>query len=75
MSAIHSPAPAPILVTEPEAATYLGISSRVLYELRKSGKLPFVKFGPRGFRYRVIDLQNWAANLAADSVTTTKVGS
>ena len=41
----------PALVSPPEAAKYLGISSRTLRERSKDGLIPVVKIGKRCPRY------------------------
>ena len=50
-----------ILLTEPEAAKATGLSTRTLFSLRQSGKLPFVRVGAKAIRYRVADLEAMAA--------------
>ncbi len=51
----------PILVSEAEAAKMLGISPRKLFDLRKSGRVPFVHMGRRVL-YRVAALEDFAAS-------------
>ena len=46
----------PYLMTEPEAAQRLRISTRTLRKFRQSGRLPFVQLG-RSIRYRREDLE------------------
>ncbi len=54
------------LLTEAQASKYLGISRQFLRESRMSGRRgnradapPFVRFGKRGIRYDVCDLDRW----------------
>lgn len=55
--AVHKP----LLIGEPEAARMLGISPRKLFDLRKSGRVPFVHMGRRVL-YRVAALEDFAAS-------------
>ena len=48
------------LLSQREAARYLGISTRYLWTLRTTGKLPYLKIGNR-VKYRIDDLRRWAA--------------
>lgn len=48
-----------LLLTEPEAADLLQISSRSLFGLRKSGKLGYVPYGRTGIRYTRDQLEAW----------------
>ncbi len=75
MSLAHStPIPAPAMLDERAASIYLGVSPRLLYDLRKSGQLPSVTVGKRGVRYRLLDLDGWMAAQASKSVgTATKL--
>jgi excisionase family DNA binding protein len=50
----------PILVDSREAARLLSISPRKLWDLTSHGEIPSLKFG-RCVRYRVSDLNDWAA--------------
>lgn len=51
-----------ILLTEAEAARRLGFSPRFLQQRRYKGDGPrFVKVSARAIRYRVSDLEAWAA--------------
>lgn len=52
------PASAMLLLTEPQAAAYLNISARKLWELGACGAIPFVKIGAVK-RYRRIGLEDW----------------
>lgn len=45
------------LLTSPQAAKFLNVSPRTLWELKKSGKIEFVPVGPRLVRYAPEDLQ------------------
>jgi excisionase family DNA binding protein len=45
------------LITSPEAATFLGISTRTLHNLCSSGQIPYYKFGRRN-RYKKTELEN-----------------
>ncbi len=48
------------LLSQREAAQFLGVSTRYLWTLRTTGKLPFLKVGNR-VKYRIEDLRRWAA--------------
>lgn len=49
-----------LLLTEKEAAEMLSVSIRTLYSLRKSGRIPYVKFGKGGRpRYWRKDLEKF----------------
>jgi predicted DNA-binding transcriptional regulator AlpA len=51
-----------ILLTEDEAAQLLGFTPRFLQQRRYRGDgPPFVRISARAVRYRVGDLQGWAA--------------
>lgn len=47
------------LLTEPEAASLLGISTRGLRELRYQGKVAYVRVGKRKVRYDPDALRAW----------------
>jgi excisionase family DNA binding protein len=53
-------APQPILLPEREAAKALSLSTRTLYDLRRSGALAHVRCGARVL-YRRADLEAFAA--------------
>lgn len=53
-----------ILVTPRDAAGMLGISERTLWAMKESGQLPHVRIG-RSVRYRIVDLEAWAASQAS----------
>ena len=57
--------PAKLLVNSLEAAKLLGVSERTLWELKRSGELPFVPMGNGSqrdsVRYSVADLQAFIA--------------
>ncbi len=48
-----------ILVNESQAAKLLGICGKSVYNLRKSGQLPFVQINSSTIRYRVDALQQF----------------
>ena len=51
------------LLTTPEAADLLSISDRTLWTLTSPrGPIPCVKVGARSIRYRVCDLERYAAS-------------
>lgn len=52
-----------MLLTTPEAATYLGISPKTLETWRSTGRqaVPYVRVG-RLIRYRMRDLDEWMAS-------------
>jgi len=59
-----------LLLTAAEAAQALAISARSLWALTAPrGPIPVVRVGPtgRGVRYRVLDLERWAAEQAEAS--------
>jgi len=47
------------LLTEPEAAVYLGLSNWTVRKWRIEGKLPAIKIGWRSIRYRLTDLEQF----------------
>lgn len=63
------PAPPSPVVTEPDAARYIGMSAAFLRRARMTGRTksssegpPFVRIpGGRGIRYRIVDLDAWLA--------------
>jgi len=50
-----------ILLTYREAAKRLSICERTLWGLVDRGEIPTVRIGPRGVRFRVKTLDDWAA--------------
>ena len=48
------------LLSQREAAQFLGVSTRYLWTLRTTGKLPYIRVGNR-VKYRIEDLRRWAA--------------
>lgn len=57
-----------LLLVAKDAAAFLGISLRKLYELRAAGELPApVRLGERIVRYRRSDLEAYVASLAGDA--------
>jgi hypothetical protein len=50
----------PQLLSERDAATWLGVCPRTLWAIRASGKIPYVRFD-RGIRYDVDDLRAYVA--------------
>lgn len=61
-----------VLATERQAAQLLGVSARTLQDWRLSGKgpLPFTKLGRKMVRYKVADLEAYAASLTYYQSTT-----
>ena len=56
-------APLKILLTEEEAAHALGFTTRFLQNRRHRGDSPpFVRISSRAIRYRLSDLEAWAAD-------------
>jgi phage terminase Nu1 subunit (DNA packaging protein) len=52
----------PIMVDERQAAAMLGMTPRTLQQWRRDGiDLPYVRVSSRCVRYRVVDLERWAA--------------
>ncbi len=47
------------LLTAEEAADFLALDLGTVRNLTYRRELPFVKIGPRGVRYRVLDLLAW----------------
>ncbi len=47
------------LLSQREAAQFLGVSTRYLWTLRTTGELPYIKVGNR-VKYRIEDLRRWA---------------
>ncbi len=61
MSSVHEADHADCLMTEREAAAFLGFSTRSLQNWRlRGGGPPFVRAGGRSVRYRRRDLNAWA---------------
>lgn len=54
--------PAPLLLTEPEAAGMLKLCQRTLREARQEGKLRYILIG-RAVRYTIDDLESFIASL------------
>jgi excisionase family DNA binding protein len=50
-----------LLISETEAARQLSLSRRTLFDLRRSGELPFVPVGAK-ILYDPSDLRAWIAN-------------
>lgn len=44
-----------------QAAKYLNLSESYLRRLKAQGKMPFVKIGVRGVRFRVSAINKWVA--------------
>lgn len=51
----------PLLVNDREAARMLSVSPRHLFTLRRTGQIGFVRVGAGAIRYRVKDLEEFAA--------------
>lgn len=51
---------APLLLTEPEAATALSLCPRTLRKARQQGRLPYVLIG-KAIRYTLADLEQFIA--------------
>lgn len=50
------------LLNDKQAAAFLGVSPALLWKLRSAGTGPkFIRLGSKLVRYRVQDLQEWAA--------------
>lgn len=61
-----------ILVSEQDAAKSLGLTPRTMQAWRWSGKGPdYVRVSSRCVRYRVSDLESWAAELVQSSTADT----
>lgn len=45
------------LITHKEAAQILHIHPLTLYELRRSGKIPYIRMGAKRIRYKVSDIE------------------
>ena len=72
MSAPH--APPLLLVDERRAAAMFGITPRTLQEWRRIGGGPaFVRISSRCVRYRVVDLEAWAAARVVTSTSAQAV--
>ncbi len=61
--------PTPLLVDSPTAARMLACCEKTLWTLRKTGKLPAVRFGKRAVRFRVADLEAFAAGQVGQGAT------
>lgn len=57
----------PILLRPRDAARVLGISERLLWSLTARSELPCVRISRRCVRYRLADLEAWAASRASTS--------
>lgn len=53
------------MLTCAQAASYLNISKRSVYNLASSGKLPFYRLGPRMTRFKQEDLETYIASCRA----------
>lgn len=61
----HESESRPLLLDPPSAARVLAISPRSLSNLTRDGAIPSLKL--RGLRrYRVVDLEKWLSELAAE---------
>lgn len=61
---------AKLLLTEQEAAELLGFSPRFLQQRRYKGDGPkFIRVSARAVRYRVADLERWAAERVRSSTS------
>ncbi|HVR73907.1 MAG TPA: helix-turn-helix domain-containing protein [Planctomycetota bacterium] len=60
----------------PEAAEYLGVSTRTLEDWRiRGGGPPFIRISCKCVRYRLIDLDEWSRQrLATSTSAETKKG-
>lgn len=56
-----------LMLNEPQAARFLGISPRKLFSLRKAGKVPFLNLGERCIRYSREALVEWIAEQTANA--------
>lgn len=70
-NAENSTSVAKLQMNEAEAAARLDISARTLWELRKAGKIAFVRVGTTGIRYTEKQLQ---AYIDANTVATVSNG-
>lgn len=57
-----------LLVDTQEAARMLSLCKRTVFTLTQNGELPTVRIG-RSVRYRVVDLEAWAAARATPHAT------
>ncbi len=61
-----------LLLNESDAAKSLGLTPRTMQAWRWEGKGPaFVRVSSRCVRYRVTDLESWAADLVQTSTSDT----
>ena len=52
-----------VLMTEDDAAKFLGLSTRTLQRLRANDAAPrFIRLGDKKIRYRKSDLRHWLAS-------------
>lgn len=64
----------PVLLSAPEAAKYLGISTRKMYELVKpKGPIPCYKLGKRLTRFSINDLNEYINSCRFDTYETESV--
>jgi excisionase family DNA binding protein len=49
----------PVLLIQRQAAKFLAISEKTLYNLTRCGQIPVVRIGKRGVRYDPADLRAW----------------
>lgn len=67
----------PLALRPKEAAKSLGISTRLLYELNKSGTIPCVRIGTgkrRSVLYPVAELQDWLSKQSQRQTVMTAGG-
>ena len=59
-----------LLVDERQAAKLLAVAPRTLQSWRLEGGGPaFIRLSPRAIRYRIVDLERWAADRLATSTS------
>lgn len=64
------------LLTNEQAAEYLKVGPGTLAQWRNQGQGPrFLRLAKRAIRYRVADLDEWAAKFAVDTSDTREVAS
>jgi excisionase family DNA binding protein len=68
-SAVVPVGPAPAFLSPKAAATYLGVSQSLLAQLRMKGTGPIYATFGRAVRYRLTDLDAWAAGRQRRSTT------
>jgi predicted DNA-binding transcriptional regulator AlpA len=61
------PLTSPILLRARDAAALLAISERSLWSLQARGEIPVLRISEHCVRYRVADLEAWAARRASTS--------